>query len=104
GAGSLRAAITSANASPGSIINFSIGASGVVETITPASALPAITAPVTIDGTTQPGYISSPLINPNGAGLNRNGLQTTASNPTTPPETPATASPSPAAAARAMWS
>src|SRR5262249_47331754 len=69
-----------ANASPGSTINFHIGASSVVETITPASALPAITAPVTIDATTEPGYTSSPLINLTGAGLAANGLQITASN------------------------
>ena len=78
--GSLRAAILNADASPGSTINFNIGASGVVETITPASALPAITAAVTIDATTETGYTSSPLINLNGAGLNANGLQITASN------------------------
>lgn len=77
GAGSLRAAITSANASPGSVIDFNIGASGVVQTITPASALPTITAAVTIDGTTEPGYTNTPLINLNGAGLNATGLQLT---------------------------
>ena len=75
-------AILNADASPGSTINFNIGASGVVETITPASALPAITAAVTIDATTEAGYTSSPLINLNGAGLNANGLQITASNTT----------------------
>ena len=80
--GSLRAAILNADASPGSTINFNIGASGVVETITPASALPVITAAVTIDATTEAGYSSSPLINLNGAGLNANGLQITASNTT----------------------
>ena len=80
--GSLRAAILNADASPGSTINFNIGAGGVVETITPASALPAISAAVTIDATTEAGYTSSPLINLNGAGLNANGLQITASNTT----------------------
>jgi len=53
----LRDAITFANANAGSTIAFDIPGSGV-HTITPASALPAITATVTIDGYTQPG--SSP--------------------------------------------
>jgi hypothetical protein len=49
----LRAAIQEANVLPGpDIINFSI-ATGV-QTIKSASPLPAITDPVTIDGTTQP--------------------------------------------------
>src|SRR5436189_4942367 len=56
GAGSLRAAITSANATGGgtNIIQFNIPGTNV-QTITPASALPAITRPVIIDGYTQPG-------------------------------------------------
>lgn len=61
GAGSLRQAITNANASPGSTINFNIGtaanqSSGVDSwwRITTASALPSITADNTvIDGSTQ---------------------------------------------------
>ncbi len=53
----LRDAITYANAHAGSTIAFDIPGSGV-HTITPASALPAISAAVTIDGYTQPG--SSP--------------------------------------------
>ena len=60
GPGSLRQAITSANAAPGSTIDFSIGTG--VQVITPFSALPAITASVTIDGTSQPGYTGTPLI------------------------------------------
>jgi hypothetical protein len=66
GAGSLRAAITSANAGgPGPhTITFDIPGSGV-QTITLASALPFLsvaTGGLTIDGTTQPGYSGSPLI------------------------------------------
>jgi len=55
GAGSLRQAILDANGSAGSDrIEFAIPGSGV-QTITPATALPAITGTVVIDGYTQPG-------------------------------------------------
>ncbi|MDQ3413731.1 MAG: right-handed parallel beta-helix repeat-containing protein, partial [Verrucomicrobiota bacterium] len=55
GAGSLRQAITDANANPGAdTISFHIPGAGV-HTITPASALTTITDPVIIDGYTQPG-------------------------------------------------
>jgi hypothetical protein len=54
GACTLRDAITFANLNAGSAIHFNI-AGGGVHTITPASALPAITAATTIDGYTQPG-------------------------------------------------
>ena len=58
GAGSLRQAITDANASAGlDTIAFNIPGSGV-HTITPGSVLPTITDPVVIDGYSQPG--SSP--------------------------------------------
>ena len=68
GAGSLRQAILDANANPGTdTIAFNITGSGV-HTITPASALPAITDAVTIDGYTQAG--SSANTNPVGQGLN----------------------------------
>ena len=61
GPGSLRQAILDANANPGSdLINFNIGSG--LKTITPASALPDITDPVVIDGTTQPGFSGTPLI------------------------------------------
>ncbi len=45
-------------------------------TITPTTALPAITGPVTIDGTTQPGFAGSPIIEIDGAsaGTGVNGL------------------------------
>ncbi len=52
---SLREAINAANTLPGSqTITFNIPSPGP-HTITPNSALPAITDPVTIDGSTQPG-------------------------------------------------
>src|SRR3954471_20591744 len=62
GAGSLRQAILDANATNGlDTITFQIPGGGPY-TITPASALPAITDAVLIDGTTQPGFVSQPLI------------------------------------------
>ncbi len=54
GACSLRDAILYANATPGTSIQFNIPGNGV-HTISPATALPVITAPTTIDGYTQPG-------------------------------------------------
>ncbi len=71
----LRAAIQEANASPGSTITFNIPGGGV-QTISPATNLPTITAAGTvIDGATQPGFTAggAPLIaldgtNTNGAG------------------------------------
>ncbi|HOZ41248.1 MAG TPA: hypothetical protein PLL25_10615, partial [Flavobacteriales bacterium] len=57
GAGSLRAAITSANGAAGAdTIQFNIAGAGV-RTITVASALPTITGPVFIDGYSQPGTV-----------------------------------------------
>jgi len=68
GAGSLRQAILDANANVGAdVIVFAIPATGV-QTLSPASALPEITDPVTIDATTQPGYAGTPLIELDGAG------------------------------------
>ncbi len=53
GAGSLRQAITSANANPGvDTINFNLPLGGAL-TITPGSPLPTITDPVIIDGYSQ---------------------------------------------------
>ena len=67
GAGTLRQAITDANANPGAdTIAFNIVGSGV-HTIVPATSLPPITEAVTIDGYTQPG--SSPNTNAVGLGL-----------------------------------
>jgi uncharacterized protein YjbI with pentapeptide repeats len=69
GPGSLRQAIANANAHAGftDTISFSIRGAGV-HTIAPASPLPAIAEPVVIDGTTQPGYAGTPVIELNGAG------------------------------------
>ncbi len=68
GAGTLRQAILDANANVGpDTIAFNIAGSGV-HTITPVTALPVITSPVTIDGFTQAG--SSPNTHPVGQGLN----------------------------------
>ena len=56
GAGTLREAITLANLTAESdTIRFNLGGSGV-RTIAVTSALPAITAPLVIDGSTQPGF------------------------------------------------
>ena len=77
GAGSLRQAIIDANASVGAdIINFNIPGGGTF-TISPTSALPAISDGVTIDGLSQPGAnAGSPKIVLSGssAGANVNGL------------------------------
>ena len=84
GPGSLRQAIVDANANPASdLISFAIPGTGV-HTITPLSPLPTIADPVSIDGTTQPGYVGTPLIELNGtsAGATSNGLFITASNST----------------------
>jgi hypothetical protein len=83
GAGSLRQAILDANASAGmDTITFSIGSG--VQTISPASALPDITDPVIIDGTTQSGFSNTPIIELSGAnaGINVSGLKITAGSST----------------------
>lgn len=68
GPGTLRQAILDANAHSGAdTIEFDIAGSGV-HTISPASALPAITDPVTIDGYSQPGSFVN--TNPTSQGLN----------------------------------
>ncbi len=68
GAGSLRQAILDANGNSGAdTIAFNITGSGV-HTITPATALPAVTGAVTIDGYTQAGSSANTL--PVGQGLN----------------------------------
>jgi hypothetical protein len=65
--GSLRQAILDANANPGpDMINFMIPGSGV-KTIALATALPAITEAVTIDGYTQPGASENTLATGNNA-------------------------------------
>ena len=79
----LRAAIQEANALPGlDTIAFAIGSGA--QTIVLTSALPTITDPVIIDGTTQPGYAGAPLIELNGSATKgkSNGLNITAGGST----------------------
>src|SRR2546422_10215630 len=62
GPGSLRQAILDANASAvSSMITFNIGGGGA-QTISLLSALPRVTVPVNIDGTTQPPASGTPRI------------------------------------------
>ena len=62
GPGSLRQAITDANAAPGKdMIAFNIPGDGP-HTIAPLSGLPEILDPVVIDATTQPGYVDRPIV------------------------------------------
>lgn len=68
GVGSLREAIESANTTAGAdTIAFDIGAGH--QTIDVLSPLPSITEGTIIDGSTQPGYSGSPLIELSGNGL-----------------------------------
>ena len=61
GDGSLLDAIADANSHPGAdTITFAIGSGA--QTIRLGSILPTVTGPLTIDGTTQPGFASTPLI------------------------------------------
>jgi hypothetical protein len=82
GPGSLRQAITDANANPGlDTISFNIGSG--LKTITPSQRLPTIIDPVVIDGTTQPGFSGVPIIELNGSSQpDGNGLFITAGNST----------------------
>ena len=58
---SLREAIVAANAHPGTdSIAFNIGTG--IKTLFPTSQLPSISDPVVVDGTTQPGFSGTPLI------------------------------------------
>src|SRR5262249_36279954 len=68
GAGSLRQAILDSNGAPGpspNVIDFAIGSG--LQTIQPASQLPGVTVPVVIDGTSQPNYSGTPLIQIDGS-------------------------------------
>src|SRR5262249_35772276 len=62
--GSLRAVL--GQAQDGDVITFAIPGAGV-QTIPLSSALPAVTHPVLLDATTQPGYAGTPVIELNGA-------------------------------------
>jgi len=78
----LREAINAVNAgSGGDTISFNISGGGV-RTINLTSGLPDINRTVTIDGTTQPGFSGTPLIELNGAGagLTVTGLSFNAQN------------------------
>ncbi len=84
GAGSLRQAILSANTNSGlDTIVFNISGTGPF-IIQLASVLPTITDPVVIDGTTQPDYAGTPLIEINGSaiGSGNDGLMVTAGGST----------------------
>ena len=85
GRGTLRAAILSSNSDTAqtNLITFNLGTSGV-QTINLASALPVISQAVTIDGTTEPGYSGTPLVelNGSGAGSGTDGLQVEANDTT----------------------
>ncbi|HEV3339551.1 MAG TPA: MBG domain-containing protein, partial [Pirellulales bacterium] len=78
GPGSLRQAILNANANPRSKITFDLPGTGP-QTIQPLSPLPAITADVTIDGSTEPGFAGTPVIVLDGsqAGAGADGLKVT---------------------------
>ena len=81
----LRAAIQEANFTVApDTINFSIGTGGLQTINVGAGGLPQISQPVTIDGATQPGFTSAPIIELNGAaaGAGINGLRITAANST----------------------
>jgi hypothetical protein len=82
GTGSLRQAILDSNAHLGAdSIIFNIPGPGP-HTIRPSTALPVISDSVTIDGSTQPGFTGSPIIELDGssAGANADGLRITAGN------------------------
>jgi titin len=84
GTGTLRQAIVDANANTGTdVIDFNIG-SGGVQTIAPLTPLPAITDPVTINGSSQPGFAGWPIIELDGAsaGTGAVGLTVSAGNTT----------------------
>jgi len=69
GNGSLRQAIINANANtPPNTISFQITGSQPF-TISPLSTFPTLSQPVVIDGTTQPGYAGSPVVQINAAGI-----------------------------------
>ncbi len=87
GAGSLRQAISDANAAANGAtpdqIHFNIAGTGP-HTIAVASALPDITEAVIIDGTTEPDYVNTPVIELNGtsAGNGVSGLDITGTGST----------------------
>ena len=84
GPGSLRQAILTANANPvPNTVTFAIPSPGPY-VIQPLSALPTITATTVIDGTTQPGFQSTPIVTLDGilAGPQTDGLDLIAGSTT----------------------
>jgi hypothetical protein len=82
--GDLRYCMTQAEATAGNTVQFAIPGAGV-RTIQLATDLPVLNAdPIVIDGTTQPGYLGSPLIVLDGtnAGAAVDGLDIQAGNTT----------------------
>lgn len=80
---SLREAINASNGVPGKQnINFQIAPAGSLQTISPTSALPTVTDPVTINGLTQCAEQLCIEINGAGAGASVNGLTITAGSST----------------------
>ena len=80
----LRAAIEQANFDAGAdTIEFSIAGAGP-HAISPGSALPTITGPVIIDGTSEPDFVSTPIVELDGtsAGAAVDGLRITAGDST----------------------
>jgi CSLREA domain-containing protein/uncharacterized repeat protein (TIGR01451 family) len=71
----LREAIEQSNAAPGAE-RIAFALPGGVTTIRPASALPPLTGPVVVDGTSQPGHAGTPLVRLDGteAGADADGL------------------------------
>ena len=85
GANTLRQAILDANAntSTSDVIAFDLNPlHPFTRTISPTSALPTISGPVTIDGTTQPSYAGVPLVQISGAsaGASTDGLVVSAAS------------------------
>ncbi len=82
GPGTLRQAILNANSNADlSTISFRFAGTGPFE-ISPSSPLPAITAPVILDATTQSGYAGTPLVQINGLNAGGNGLTITSGGST----------------------
>jgi hypothetical protein len=80
GPGSLQFAILDANETPGAdLITFNIPGTAPF-TINQNTPLPTITDPVTIDGTTQPGFVGTPLVALKGSGNNIDGIVISAGN------------------------
>jgi titin len=79
---SLRGAIDNANGSGGlDTIDFDIPGGGP-HAITPSSALPDITDPVIIDGTSEPDFVGTPIVELDGTSVATDGLNITAGSST----------------------